>query len=138
MSEKITGSCLCEKVRYQVVKDFSAFHQCHCNECQKITGSAHASNIFVKPELFEWLAGEEWIKTYDHEPLQNRKVFCSECGSGLPFESRRMPMMIIPAGSLDDEPGFAPKSHIFWDDHAKWYVDGLNQPQFEAFPPAKK
>ena len=33
------------------------------------------------------------------------KVFCSECGSGLPFLNKTGKKLFIPAGSLDSEPG---------------------------------
>ena len=137
MSDTIKGSCLCGKVQYEVKNDFSQFHQCHCVQCRKITGSAHASNLFTQVENIRWLAGEELIKTFNHPENNFRKVFCSECGSGLPYESRRIPVLIVPAGSLDEEPDAEPMDHIFWHEHTQWYEKGRDKPTFEGFPPKK-
>ncbi|MEZ5535013.1 MAG: GFA family protein [Thiolinea sp.] len=134
MSDKINGSCLCGKVRFTLVKDFKQFHLCHCQQCRKITGSAHASNLFTSPEGIEWTAGKELLKTFDHPDNNFRKVFCSECGSGLPYESRRIPMLIVPAGSLDDEPDAEPMDHVFWAERAEWYDAVKDKPVFDGFP----
>ena len=61
---KITGGCLCGKVRYEVFDSFESFHLCHCLQCRKITGSSHASNLFTAPENMKILTGEEYIKNY--------------------------------------------------------------------------
>lgn len=134
MSDKVKGSCLCGKVSFTLVNEFKQFHLCHCLQCRKITGSAHASNLFTSPESIEWDSGQELMKTFDHPDNNFRKVFCSECGSGLPYESRRVPMLIVPAGSLDDEPNMEPMDHVFWKERAAWYECAKDKPAFDAFP----
>lgn len=134
MGDKINGSCLCGEVRFTVVNDFKQFHLCHCQQCRKITGSAHASNLFTSLESIEWTAGQELVKTFDHPENNFRKVFCRECGSGLPYESRRIPMLVVPAGSLDDEPAAEPMDHIFWAEHAAWFEAAKDKPVFDGFP----
>ena len=32
--------------------------------------------------------------------------------------------MIVPAGSLDDDPGIRPRYNIFWESRAPWYEEG--------------
>ena len=135
MNNTIKGSCLCGAVTFTLVKDFKAFHLCHCVQCRKITGSAHASNLFTAPENIEWTSGTDLVKTFDHPENNFRKVFCGECGSGLPYESRRIPMLIVPAGSLDDEPETEPADHLFWDEKAQWYASIQDKPVFGGFPP---
>ena len=60
------GSCLCGKVTYQMSPPFNVFQFCHCSRCRKFTGSAHAANLFVTPEQFEWLSGEDYVGRYEH------------------------------------------------------------------------
>nr|CAA6812719.1 MAG: Gfa-like protein [uncultured Thiotrichaceae bacterium] len=134
MSDEVKGSCLCGKVNFTLVGGFKQFHLCHCQQCRKITGSAHASNLFTSLENIEWTAGKELVKTFDHPDNNFRKVFCSECGSGLPYESRRVPALVVPAGSLDDEPGMEPMDHVFWAERTEWYESAKDKPEFEAFP----
>ena len=40
------------------------FHLCHCSQCRRSTGSAHAANIFTSEDRLEWLSGTEFVKRY--------------------------------------------------------------------------
>lgn len=131
----ITGSCLCGQVRYRVVRPLKAFHLCHCSRCRKSTGSAYASNLFTAPDGVEWLAGESQVRRFDL-PTAERfgRCFCSDCGSGVPYLSRNGKSMIIPAGSLDGDPGISPQDNIFWRDRACWYDQCGDAPRFDEYP----
>jgi hypothetical protein len=61
-------------------------------------------------------------------------VFCTECGSGLPFVTKSGKALIVPAGSLDAEPNIQPNDNIFWVERAGWYDDGIHANKCEAFP----
>ena len=65
MSKRISGSCLCGKVKCTVQGPFQRFYQCYCSRCQKRTGSAFASLMFTTPDKIEWLSGKELTKRYD-------------------------------------------------------------------------
>jgi hypothetical protein len=135
MSETISGACLCGRVKYRVRGPFLAFHLCHCSQCRRSTGSAHASNIFAEPEQIEWLAGEEFIKRYTpEEPDVISKCFCTHCGSLVPYTSLSSGKLIIPAGSLSEPAGIEPDDNIYWRDRADWYDAGLAAPRVEQDP----
>jgi hypothetical protein len=135
MSEWKSGACLCGRVQYRVRGPFSAFHLCHCSQCRRSTGSAHAANIFAEPDQIEWLAGEELIKRYTPEEAGViGKCFCSHCGSLVPYTSLQSGRLIIPAGSLSEPPGIDPDDNIFWRDRADWYDAGLAAPRVEQYP----
>ena len=135
MSEAIEGGCLCGQVRYRVRGPFDVFHLCHCSQCRRSTGSAHAANIFTTPDRLEWLAGENLIKRYTpDEPNVISKCFCSHCGSLVPYVSLQSGRLIIPAGSLDEAPGIPPDDNIFWRDRAEWYDAGLAAQRIEQEP----
>ncbi len=132
---KIKGGCLCGEVTYEVTGPFDQFHLCHCSRCRKSTGSAHASNIFTKPENIRWLTGESLIKRFDLPTAERfARCFCSQCGSGVPYLSRNGLALTIPAGSLDDDPGIRPQDHIFWRDRGCWYDEGVTAPRFDEYP----
>lgn len=130
----ITGSCLCGAVSFQVLDEFENFHLCHCAQCRKITGSAHASNLFIASEKFQILSGEEHISQYSDGERDFSKSFCRNCGSGLPHQSKTTDRVVIPAGSLDQEPGLQPQDNIFWSERAQWYETGLAAETFDRFP----
>ncbi len=129
----INGSCLCGQISFQISEPIKSFKYCHCSRCQKVTGSAHASNLFVPPEQFEWLTGQHLVKRF--ELTQARffaHCFCSVCGSSLPWQVQGGPTIVIPAGSLDDDPKVRPKHSIFWEERAPWYKETCD---LEKLPP---
>ena len=130
----ITGSCLCGAVSFEVLDEFDNFHLCHCAQCRKITGSAHASNLFIASEKLQILSGEEQINHYSDSDRDFSKSFCRICGSGLPHASKTSNRLVVPAGSLDTEPELPPQDNIFWSERAGWYEIGLAAETFEHFP----
>ena len=105
MSKSIKGSCLCGAVSYQFHGPEYIFQYCHCSRCRKFTGSAHASNIIISPDQFEWLTGADQIGRYEHPEAKHfATCFCRQCGSSLPWAAQSGGAMIIPAGTLDEDP----------------------------------
>ena len=139
MSEyKVSGSCFCKKVNYEITGNMGVFQYCHCSQCQKVTGSAHASNIFVSPDDFEWLSGESSVGRYDPpETKYFATSFCKNCGSSLPWLSKSGQVVIVPAGSLDDDPGIRPSKNIFCGSRSAWYTAASSLPEHEEGPPSK-
>jgi len=130
----LNGSCLCGQVQYSVTTEIDDFYLCHCQQCRKITGSAFASNILTKPVDVLWVSGSEKVKRFDYPGKRTfTKVFCTECGSGLPYLNEKGSALVIPAGSLDDTPVIKPTNNIFWDDRAQWYEAGVEAPQCPYF-----
>jgi hypothetical protein len=106
------------------------FQYCHCSRCQKITGSAHAANIFVAPADFKWTGGDEFVSRYDPpETKYFATSFCRNCGSSLPWLSKSGKVVIIPAGSLDEDPGIRPSQNVFCGSRSAWYTDASSLPE---------
>lgn len=131
---KISGSCLCGKVSFESNNTFDQFHLCHCIQCQKITGSAHAANLFTSPDNIQWLSGEEFIKRFDYPGRDFPKAFCTECGCTVPFISGSGKALIVPAGCLDAKPDIDAQDNIFCDEKASWYDKALSAQPFAKFP----
>lgn len=140
MATKVKGACLCGKVQYIATGPFSAFHICHCSQCRRSTGSAHASNIFTTPDRLQWVSGQDQITDFiPDEPDVISKSFCSQCGSLVPYVSIKSGKLIIPAGGLNQDPEIRPEDNIFWHDRASWYDTISQTPKFDGFPkPASK
>lgn len=118
------GSCLCGSVNYQIEGPFKIFQYCHCSRCQKFTGSAHAANIFVSPNKFTWLSGENCVVRFEPEETKYfATCFCKQCGSSLPWLAKQGKTYVIPAGTLDEDPQIKPQQNIFWDSRACWYEE---------------
>lgn len=130
---KYWGSCLCQKVTFEVVGEFNVFYLCHCSRCRKQTGSAHAANLFSKTAQFTWLSGRESVHTFRLSGTRFTKSFCTTCGSTLPTvgESGKV---LVPAGSLDCTLDIKPNGHIFMGSKANWDQDFEKVAQFDGFP----
>jgi len=131
MNRELCGSCLCGSVRFAVRGPFDRFRLCYCSRCRKATGSAHASNLFADADSFRWMAGEELVTQYKLETARLfSRSFCSRCGSAVPRTGRRDGMIVIPAGTLDDEPEIRPTHRIFCADQAEWSRNVDSVPAF--------
>ncbi|MCL6417677.1 GFA family protein [Aestuariirhabdus sp. Z084] len=131
---KVTGACLCGAVTFELKKEFQQFHLCHCKQCQKISGSAHVSNLFTRPENICWLTGVDQVKRFDVPGRSISNVFCQDCGSSVPYVSASGKALIVPAGSLNEAPDMTPQDNIFWAERAEWYDAGLCSEHFDGFP----
>lgn len=139
MTEKAKGSCLCGKARYQISGNMGIFQYCHCSRCRKVTGSAHASNLFGAPDDFQWLAGEDEVGRYDSEDTKYfANCFCKNCGSTLPWMSKSGQVVVVPAGTLDEDPGIRPHQNIFCASSASWYLGAESPPRHDELPPRNR
>ena len=135
MSKKFRGSCLCNAVTYQFSGPEFVFQYCHCSRCRKFTGSAHAANIIIDPKQFEWLGGEELVGRYEHPEAKHYATsFCKRCGSSLPWLAKSGRSMVIPAGTLDDDPGIRPAQNIYWQDRAPWREEVADLIHYDELP----
>lgn len=132
MNNSKQGSCLCGKVRYQVMDISPQMGHCHCQMCRKFHGAAFSTFGEVSVENFEWLQGESLIKSYQAGNGTVRK-FCNECGSSLVFIPSSDPGEVIEftLGTLDSDIEQTPDAHIFIANKANWFQPSDDLPQYE-------
>ena len=134
-NKKTTGSCLCGKVSYQFEGPVRVFQYCHCSRCRKFTGSAHASNIIIDPTGFQWLQGEEFVGRFEHPDAKHFATsFCKHCGSSLPWLGKSGKAVVIPAGTLDEDPEARPIHNVYYADRAPWYEEACSLKKYDALP----
>ena len=132
----LKGSCLCGAVTYEVSGEPKRFYHCHCSRCRKATGTGHASNLFLQPGTLRWTAGEEQIRAFKVPEAQRFTTqFCATCGGRLPRQAKDSDMVMIPAGSLDDEAPILPQARIFSESRANWSCSDGDLPVFPGLPP---
>ena len=130
----IAGSCLCGQVKYELIAEGIFINNCHCPDCRKTSGSAYGTFLQTGLELFTWAEGQDLVRQYETAPGHGR-AFCSVCGSSVPAVMEESQWVIIPAGTLDDDPGLRPVANLYADFKAPWHTitDGL--PEFEEQAP---
>jgi len=136
MSNQIAnGSCLCGEVTYEITGNLGVFQYCHCSRCRKFTGSAYASNIIIAIEHFKWTSGEALVGRFEPKETKHFATsFCKNCGSSLPWLGKSKKAIVIPAGTLDSDPGIRPLQNIFWDSKAEWYKDASELVKYDELP----
>ena len=135
LSQPCTGACLCGAVGYRIRGEVLGFQYCHCSRCRRYTGSAHASNLFVRPDDLEWTTGADEVGTYllEGDP-RFPTAFCRTCGSSLPALSSTGRFWVVPAGGLVDDPELRPTWSIFWESRAPWYREVADLPKHAEMP----
>ena len=109
---------------------------CHCSRCRKARSAAFAANLFVPARAFKWLRGEDIVIAYKLPNTQRfGNSFCRICGSPMPRAVPTRDLVLIPAGSLDDNPKIRTSSHIYVGSKAPWREITDTLPQFPEGPP---
>ncbi|WP_027398457.1 GFA family protein [Anaerovorax odorimutans] len=129
---KYKGSCLCGEITFEIEGEFESFYLCHCERCQKDTGSAHAANLFSSKAKLKWLSGKNKVKTFNFDG--HIKSFCPNCGSALPNFQFDGKLLVVPAGSLDSDIYLRPQGHIYFANKANWDKELEKVPQFDQLP----
>ena len=94
---------------------------CHCSMCRKFHGAAFATFGEAKSGNFQWLTGQELLKSYTAYNGATRQ-FCSVCGSSLTFSPANDEHQFIEfsLGSLDTDIPLRPDAHIYIGSKANW------------------
>ena len=131
----LKGGCLCGDVTYEATGEPKRFYHCHCARCRKVTGTGHASNLFLQPATLTWLTGEEQIRAFKVPEAQRfTNSFCANCGSRVPRQARDSDIVMIPAGSLDDAAPIMPQARIFSGSRASWSCTDDEIPVYPEYP----
>jgi len=133
----LTGSCLCGSVQYEISGEAQRFYHCHCQRCRKTTGTGHASNMLVTPEsCLTWKTGAALLRRYKvPEAERFYNCFCSQCGSPMPRVVPELGGVVIPAGTLNEEPPIQPGARIFQDSRVQWSCTGDDLPAYDGYSP---
>lgn len=129
-STTISGSCLCDRVAYELPRPPAGMRHCHCSRCRKARSAPHATNAWTDLAGFRFTRGQDELSSYKvPEARFFSSVFCRTCGAPMPRIDESRDLVIIPGGSFDGDPGVRPDEHIFTGSKAAWFdiTDSLPQ-----------
>lgn len=117
-----SGGCHCGAVRYALSAPPLMIYNCHCGNCQKITGSAFTIAATIPEASLSFTRGEpkrvEW--TADSGNVRFG-LFCGACGSRI--ANGQVPsigMLSLRAGTFDDVSWVEPVGDIWTKSAQKW------------------
>ena len=132
----IEGGCYCGEVRYRAEGDPVMKAQCHCRECQYISGG-HPNPVMLMPDAgFSYTLGAPAKFRRSDLPQPVTREFCATCGTHLLARSAGLPgMAIVKVGTLDDPSVFGtPNMAIFTIDKQSFHHVPEGIPVFERGP----
>ena len=120
---KITGSCLCGAISYEISQNVGDITHCHCIKCRKSHGTAFSSVAKIEDKNFS-ITGENTLSRYESSPGKTR-YFCSCCGSQIYAKRDNTDFIILRLGTLSDESmvdsEYQESKHIWLAEKACWY-----------------
>ena len=133
---KITGHCYCGAVRYEAEGEPVFRGQCHCRECQYISGGG-PNLVMAMPEVgFRYTQGAAKAFRRSDLPHPVTREFCAECGTHVVSRAPALPAAVmLKVGTLDDPSLFGgPQMIIFTIDKQAFHHVPPGVPAFERFP----
>lgn len=132
---KLEGGCYCGAVRYEAEGDPTLKAQCHCRECQYITGGGPNMFMLMPLDGFRYTKGAP--KPFARTDIANpyTREFCPECGTHLVTRRADLPAIVIKVGTLDDPSQFGgPMLALFTAEKQPFHIvpDGVRS--FERSP----
>ena len=131
---KVEGGCYCGDVRYEAEGDPLMSLQCHCRECQYISGGSPNVTMAMPAAGFRYTKGE--AKGFSRSDLDNpvTREFCANCGTHIASLVPGMPAALLKVGTLDDPSVFAPGMAIYLSDTQVFHQVPEGIPTFDKMP----
>lgn len=132
----IEGGCYCGGLRFKSEGDPMFKGQCHCRECQYISGGSPNVVMAVPEAGFTWTKGTP--KGFQRKDLDTpvTREFCAECGTHILAKAPTLPgALMLKVGTLDDPSVFGkPEMAIFAIDRQVFHHLPEGVPAFERGP----
>jgi len=121
-----SGGCHCGALRYALSAAPLTIYNCHCANCQKITGSAFTVAATIPAVAFQFTKGApkmiEWLSDAGNSRFG---LFCKECGSRIVNgQTPSIGFLSLRAGTLDDTSWVEPVGDIWTKSAQKWIKFG--------------
>ena len=133
-----TGGCVCGRVRYACSAAPLRVTVCHCQWCQRRTGSAFGIQVVYAREQVQFTHAEpaRYRHISDESGRWLDQEFCSTCGSNIGLTLEAAPeIQAISAGTFDD-PSFVDATqldfrHVFVRSARSWSNIPADLEQYE-------
>jgi hypothetical protein len=132
----ITGRCYCGALKYRSEGQPLFRAQCHCRECQYISGGGPNYVMGLPEDSFSYPEGEPSAFLRDDLEVAASREFCGKCGTHILTRSPRAAgVLIMKVGTLDDPAVYgAPQMAMQAADRQPFHTIPEGIPVFERFP----
>jgi hypothetical protein len=134
MAKKVTGGCACGSIRYQLLDKPMFVHCCHCDDCQRLTGSAFVLNAIIETQAIKLLRGNPVAVPVPRENSPHDIYRCPKCQTAVWSDYGRRPnVRFVRVGTLDKPGALEPDVHIYTQWKAKWLKLPKRTPSFRDY-----
>ncbi len=132
----ITGGCYCGDCRFEAKGDAVMKAQCHCRECQYITGGGPNYFMIVPADGVTYTKGAAKQFARDDLEAPRTRDFCPRCGTHMFTRLPDRPLVVVKVGTLDDPAAMyaGPDMAIFTVDAQPFHDIPEGMPSFERLP----
>lgn len=133
-TKELSGKCACGQVHYVISGSPLITQACHCEDCQRTTGSAFVIHTIVCEEDFS-VAGEMRMGIGPTGSGAGCELHsCAQCGVlvWVRYRYHQVPVIAVRAGTLNDPSSVTPKAHIFLKNRLPWMLIPPETPCFEG------
>lgn len=133
---EFSGRCYCGNIQYRASGEPALKVQCHCRECQYLSGGSANVTIGMPAAGFTYTQGapKQFARSDLAHPVT--REFCPDCGTQILSKApHALPdVMLIKVGTMDDPAQFRPDLAIFTVDQQSFHHVPDGMPAFERMP----
>ena len=132
------GGCMCGAVRYECTADPLYMFNCHCRDCQRVSGAAYTPVIVMPRGAVKITGTPKYYGAASDSGNRLERGFCQNCGSLLfAIPSAASDSIAVAAANLDDPSIFKPAMDIYTSSAQPWDHMNPNLPKFPKMPPLR-
>jgi hypothetical protein len=121
-------------VRYQLLAMPMFVHCCHCDDCQRSTGSAFVLNAIIETQAIKLTRGQPVAVPVPREHGTHDIYRCPRCQVAVWSDYGPKPnIRFVRVGTLDEPGGVPPDVHIFTRWKVKWVKLPPGVPAFRNY-----
>lgn len=131
----VTARCACDRVQMSVRGPVVSMLMCSCLDCQRATGSGHASVALVPAEALTVTGDNKAFDRPSDSGATFTRYFCPECGTPLYGHSSRAPdiRMVAVGFFAGQNDWYEPNQLIFARSRQAWDLIADHLPQHQTY-----
>ncbi|HEV7345174.1 MAG TPA: GFA family protein [Devosia sp.] len=131
----VTATCACGAVRLSINGPVVSMLMCSCLDCQRATGSGHASVAIVPAPAFTMEGDPKSFARSSDSGATFTRHFCGECGTPLFGQSSRAPdIRMVPVGFFAGQNAwYEPNQLIFARSQQAWDLVADHLPRHDTY-----
>lgn len=133
--DTLEGGCACGEIRYRLRMPPMFVHCCHCQDCQRQTGSAFVLNAITETDRIELLRGSPEPVAVPTDSGRSHDIYrCPVCRIALWSDYGKRPnLRFLRVGTLDEAAAVQPDVHIFTRSKVSWVRLPENARAFDIY-----